>query len=292
MCTFAKELILILHIVHHITLQCLNSFVNRGPGDRDFNWELMVELEPAESLQAGALAELHGLESAPQHNGKTVIVVDTANEQGRYPVQYGQTSLAVKPKNLKLFSGTMEFTVNRMNVQGGGVLVPTDDTLGLGYAKLSFEWQEPVPEDWYFVPDSEFAEWRQPLDAQELERLRDAAYQELEARTWEDYEAKVTRNISKVISAAHVLINSDGPNARLELRTLLATQSLSVAMKAMKELISETENKNFVQVFPVAAQDLIDDKEWSLRCYFQGCSTGITDLPAEAQGLTENKPHE
>ena len=215
-----------------------------------------------------------------------MIVVDTANDQGRYPVQYRQTSLAVKPKNLKLFSGTMEFTVNRMNVQGGGVLVPRDDKLGLGYAQLSFEWQEPVPENWYFVPDSESAEWRQPLDVQELKCLRDEAYQELEAQNGEDYKALLTRDISKVISAAQALINSDGPNARLELRTLLAAQNFYVAMNAMTELIPAMENKNLVQVFPVASQELFDDKEWFLRCYFQLCGTGIVDLLTEAQGLT------
>jgi len=136
--------------------------INAGPMSPSTKWFLTVNLtqqetlavgDPDDSFRSGMLVELVGLKSAKTLNGKMgVVLTDSKNEEGRYPIHIHKQnkSVMVKPINLQPVR-KIEFRLERCNINGGGILngwkFTSDfhDKKSLGLPKkISFEWLEPA----------------------------------------------------------------------------------------------------------------------------------------------------
>lgn len=111
---------------------------NTGPFCLTTFWKIHVEME---SFGLGDTVIVEGLQSAKQLNGKEGRIIKFLQDRDRYKVKllHDSSFAAVKPENIK--ATTTEYSVNRMNIEGGGTLTITGERKKL---LISLEWLEPA----------------------------------------------------------------------------------------------------------------------------------------------------
>ncbi|KAL3909246.1 MAG: hypothetical protein SGILL_008162 [Bacillariaceae sp.] len=116
---------------------------------------LNAELQPADSVAVGALVEDPSPDASNRRFDRgpgVVINMDENKEYCQVKLTLGHGTIKAKVEDLHLWGGPVEFAVKRMNVQGGGIVLPTRpdiETNNSRGTRMSLEWLEPVPEDWY-----------------------------------------------------------------------------------------------------------------------------------------------
>jgi len=110
---------------------------NTGPFCRITFWHVNIEMD---AVNVGDTVVVVGLESEPQHDGKKGRIFKFLQDEGLYKVKLdNETIIAIKPQNIKPAATT--YRVNRMNIDGGGTLFPSN---GSRRRLLSLEWLEPA----------------------------------------------------------------------------------------------------------------------------------------------------
>ena len=110
---------------------------NTGPFSSTTYWR--IELQP-EAIGVGDVVTIEDLEKATQHNGKKGKILSYLEESGRYKVKLVDENslLAIKLRNLK--NPVLKRIVNRMNIDGGGTLLPERK----GGELMSLQWLDPA----------------------------------------------------------------------------------------------------------------------------------------------------
>jgi hypothetical protein len=111
---------------------------NTGPFCPITFWGLSIEMD---SFGPGDTVQIQGLKAAKQHNGEKGTIIEFVESEGRFKVKLNDRKknsfVAIKPENLE--TTVTSYTVNRMNVEGGGTLKREgSDHL------ISLEWIDPV----------------------------------------------------------------------------------------------------------------------------------------------------
>ena len=110
-----------------------------GPSSRTTEWDVCMQVG-MDTFKRGDNVLVDSLHFATHYNGKEGKVMEYLEDEGRYKVRKTTENkfLSVKPKNLKAL---LSWKVNRMNIEGGGTLLPLGER---NLSLISLEWLEPA----------------------------------------------------------------------------------------------------------------------------------------------------
>jgi hypothetical protein len=108
-----------------------------GPFSHITMWSLQVAFN---AFVVGDVVTIDGLKVANKNNGEKGIILKYMEQEGRYKIQMidEESVLGVRLENMN--DPVLTFRVNRMNIKGGGTLVPYSESRSL----VSLEWLKPA----------------------------------------------------------------------------------------------------------------------------------------------------
>jgi len=218
----------------------------------------------ADMFPAGTLVKIKGriLKEISVNGWIGVITGPKWNARGVYPIFCKHQNMSEKifttSDKFDIVS-SMEFIVDRINVQGGGVLVPVSSSESSSTTqaeRVSFLWEESITEAtkedrWYHAPKTDYSWWKDPFTAEEcLDELSQVYKKDFDkCLGLDDDDAKLqalTKIKDETKKALTVLTaNGSTEGMRAGFRILLALPVLLFRSAEDELILAAATNNNF-----------------------------------------------
>ena len=251
-------------------------------------WELVADIEPASIFAKGVLVQhkdwlpgnpflVHLVEPTQTNTTTTTTTVTLLMSDGRTLPFQGLQKLA-------LVGGRFEFSLVKLNTQGGATLRSTAPLVGLQGTLLSLEWLEEVPDNLLNLDKTMQLVSQAPTDLQasRLDTLRNLTREVCEQRR--DFAGvsliAVGQRLYHPIVSSQIHEPDKLRETLLTLPFVLFNPLLLPSLTKMKR-----QDREIVRVWLNVAFECFNDRVWTTQC------KGLVLLGIEGDGDDEEKLH-